>query len=107
MRWTTFVRAAVMLVAQSAALQSRLSAKAVVREKRKLDPKLPTGANEVEALPRRKDYEDAADPDSAWAQAVDDATDNFGRVVGRTLFIGITPPSHGRPMASARPPRVA
>ena len=32
------------------------------------------------ALPRRKDYEDAADPDLAWAQAVDDATDNFGRV---------------------------
>ena len=35
--WTSSLLAA-MLVAQSAQLQSRLSAKAVVREKRKLDP---------------------------------------------------------------------
>ena len=70
----------VMLVAQNARLQSRLSAKGAVRESRKLEPKLPTGANDVKAMPRRKDFETAADPDSAWAQAVDDATDNFGRV---------------------------
>ena len=79
MPWTSSLLAA-MLIAQSAQLQSRLSAKAAVREKRKLYPKLPTGAKEVKALPRRRDFEDAADPSLAWAQAVDDATDNFGRV---------------------------
>ena len=55
MRWTHFVRTAAMLVAQSAQLQSKLSAKGLVREKRKLDPKLPTGATDVKALPRRRD----------------------------------------------------
>ena len=69
-----------MLVTQSAQLQSRLSAKGAVRESRKLEPKLPTGANDVKALPRRRDFETAADPTKAWAQAVDEATDNFGRV---------------------------
>ena len=73
MPWTSSLLAA-MLIAQSTQLQSRLSAKAAVREKRKLDPKLPTGAKEVKALPRRRDFEDAADPSLAWAQAVDDAT---------------------------------
>ena len=80
MRWTLFVRTAAMLVAQSAQLQSKLSAKGLVREKRKLDPKLPTGATDVKALPRRRDYDGIANPDAAWSQAVDDATDNFGRV---------------------------
>ena len=37
MPWTSSLLAA-MLIAQSAQLQSRLSAKAAVREKRKLDP---------------------------------------------------------------------
>jgi len=69
-----------MLVAQSAQLQSRLSAKGAVRESRKLEPKLPTGANDFKALPRRRDFETAVDPTKAWAQAVDEATDNFGRV---------------------------
>ena len=69
-----------MLVTQSAQLQSRLSAKGAVRESRKLEPKLPTGANDVKALPRRRDFETAVDPTKAWAQAVDEATDNFGRV---------------------------
>ena len=54
MPWTSSLLAA-MLIAQSAQLQSRLSAKAAVREKRKLDPKLPTGAKEVKALPQRRE----------------------------------------------------
>ena len=57
-----------MLVTQSAQLQSRLSAKGAVRESRKLEPKLPTGANDVKALPRRRDFETAVDPTKAWAQ---------------------------------------
>ena len=99
MPWTSSLLAA-MLIAQSAQLQSRLSAKAAVREKRKLEPKLPTGASDVKALPRRRDFVDAADPDSAWAQAVD----KFGLLVGEKHQTCITIFDNERDLIVAKSP---
>ena len=69
----------VMLVAQCARLKSKLSARSAVRESRKIEPKLPAGASDVKALPRRRDFANATFPDKEWSQAIDAATENFGR----------------------------
>ena len=65
---------ALMLVAQSAQLRSKLSKKSATRETSKMARRLPTGSSEVQLMPRRRAFAEGGGGDKQWSQATDAAT---------------------------------